>query len=147
MGSISSVPGAFKDNVRTPQVVEQIADQMVRHAAHLVQLKRRTGKYITLALEPEPACFLEKTTETIDYFTNHLYADVAVSALAAKTGLSKPQARDALQRQLGTVYDVCHQAVEFEDVDQSLKDLRANGIPVHKFQIASALRIPNITPE
>ena len=107
----------------------------------------RTGRTVTLAIEPEPACFLEKTTETIDYFNNHLYAGAAVNDLARQTGMSAPQARDVLHGQLSTVYDICHQAVEFEDVVQSMKDLRANGIPILKFQIASALRIPDVTPE
>ena len=37
---------------------------------------------------------------------------------------------------LRTVYDVCHQAVEFEDVAQSMSDLGQAGIPILKFQIA-----------
>jgi len=145
--SIQTPPLGFKPRVTGPDVVKAYDAQVIHVVAHLVELQRKTGRTVTLAIEPEPACFLEKTTETITYFKNHLYADSAVDALARQTGMSTTQARDALHRQLGTVYDVCHQAVEFEDVVQSLKDLRANGIPVHKFQIASALRIPDVTPD
>lgn len=64
---------------------------MIRVVAHLVELQRKTGRTVTLAIEPEPACFLEKTTETITYFKNHLYADSAVDALARQTGMSQPR--------------------------------------------------------
>ena len=37
-GSVSTVPGAFKENARTPETVARMADLMVQHAAHLVQL-------------------------------------------------------------------------------------------------------------
>jgi hypothetical protein len=145
--SIQTPPLGFKPRVTGPDVVQAYDDQVIRVVAHLAELERKTGRRVTLAIEPEPACFLEETTETIDYFKNHLYADAAVKALAGRTGMSASQARDALHRQLGTVYDICHQAVEFEDVVQSMKSLRANGIPIFKFQIASALRIPDVTPE
>jgi hypothetical protein len=145
--SIQTSPLGFKPRVTGPEVVQAYTDQVIRVVAHLVELERKTGRTVTLAIEPEPACFLEKTTETINYFNNHLYADAAVKELARRTGLSISRAREVLRSQLGTVYDICHQAVEFENVVQSMKDLRANGIPILKFQIASALRIPNVTPD
>ena len=145
--SIQTPPLGFKPRVTGPDVVQAYTDQIIRTVAHLVELQRKTGRTVTLAIEPEPACFLEKTTETIAYFNDHLYASAAVADLARQTGLSVAEAKDALHRQLGTVYDICHQAVEFEDVVQSMKDLRANGIHILKFQIASALRIPDVTPE
>ena len=145
--SIQTAPLGFKPRVTGPEVIQAYTDQVIHVVAHLVELQRTTGRTVTLGIEPEPACFLERTSETIAYFTKHLYADGAVKDLARRTGMSVPQARDALHHQLGTVYDICHQAVEFEDVVQSMKDLRAYGIPILKFQIASALRIPDLTPE
>jgi hypothetical protein len=100
-----------------------------------------------LALEPEPACFIETTDETIDYFTNHLYADASVEVVAQASGLSTAEAHAALRKHLGTVYDICHQAVEFEDIHGSLEKLDAAGIPVFKLQEASALRVPEVTGE
>lgn len=145
--SIQTPPLGFKPRVTGPDVVQSYTDHVIKVVAHLVELERRTGRRVTLAIEPEPACFLELTTETIDYFTNHLYAAPAVNDLAARTGLSKSEAEAALRRQLGTVFDICHQAVEFEDVVQSMRDLASAGIPILKFQIASALRIPDVTPD
>ena len=45
------------------------------------------------------------------------------------------------------VYDICHQAVEYEDIGASLQKLADNGIPVFKLQEAAALRVPNVTQE
>jgi len=145
--SIQTPPLGFKPRVTGPDVVDAYTRQVIRVVAHLVELERRTGRRVTLAIEPEPACFLELTTETIAYFRDHLYAPPAIRDLAARTGLSVPQAEATLRRQLGTVYDICHQAVEYEDVAASMRDLGAAGIPILKFQIASAIRIPDVTPE
>jgi hypothetical protein len=62
--------------------------------------------------------------------------------------MSRPQAEMALRKHLGVVYDICHQAVEFEDITQSLNSLRRAGIPVMKLQAAAAIRIPEarVTP-
>ena len=67
--------------------------------------------------------------------------------LVTQTGLSKPQAEIALRNHLGMVYDICHQAVEYEDIGASLRKLADNGIPVFKLQEAAALRVPNVTQE
>lgn len=40
---------------------------------------------------------------------------------------------------LGLCYDICHQAVMFEDVQQSLQKLKDNSIPIYKYQISSAI--------
>jgi hypothetical protein len=145
--SIQSPPLGFKPRVTGPDVVEAFTRQVIRVVSHLVQLKQRTGRTVTLALEPEPACFLETTEEAVDYFTNHLYASKAVQMVQTQTGVSKSEAEAALRRHLGMVYDICHQAVEYEDIGASLQKLADNGIPVFKLQEAAALRVPNVTKE
>jgi hypothetical protein len=110
-----------------------------------VKLHERTGRKVRLSLEPEPYCFLETTEEAIDYFTNHLYAPPAVASLAKQTGLSEKDAKAAVRDHLGMVYDICHQAVEFEDIGKSLRALADAGIPVFKLQEAAALRVPEVT--
>ncbi len=145
--SIQSPPLGFKPRVTGPDVVAAYTRQVTRVVAHLVQLEQRTGRCVTLALEPEPYCFLETTSEAIDYFKNHLYADGAVRTLASQTGLSKAQAEAALRKHLGMVYDICHQAVEFEDISGSLQALADAGIPVFKLQEAAALRMPEVTQD
>jgi sugar phosphate isomerase/epimerase len=143
--SIQSPPLGFKPRVTGPDVVAAYTRQVIRVVAHLVQLERRTGRRVTLALEPEPYCFLETTEEALDYFKNHLYAAEAVRMLVSQTGLSKSQAETAVRAHLGMVYDICHQAVEFEDIGASLRALADAGIPVWKLQEAAALHMPQVT--
>ena len=143
--SIQSPPCGFKPRVTGPDVVDAYTRQVLRVVAHLVRLEEHTGRTVTLALEPEPFCFMEVTSETVDYFTHHLYADTSAEALAKDTGRSVAAAHAALRRHLGVVYDVCHQAVEFEDITASLASLVGAGIPIFKLQEAAALRVPVVT--
>jgi sugar phosphate isomerase/epimerase len=145
--SIQSPPLGFKPNVTGPEVVDAYTQQVIRVIAHMVKLEQRTGRTVTLALEPEPYCFLETTEEAIAYFENHLYADEGLRLLMNKTGLGKPEAEKALRKHLGMVYDICHQAVEYEDIGKSLQALADAGIPVFKLQEAAALRVPEVTQE
>jgi len=145
--SIQSPPLGFKPKVTGPEYVNEFTRHVIATVAHQVKLEKQTGRTVTLCLEPEPACFLETTDEAVDYFNNHLYASDAVSMLAKATGLNKSQAEAALRKHLGMVYDICHQAVEYEDIGASLKKLADNGIPVFKLQEAAALRVPNVTKE
>ncbi len=143
--TIQSPPLGFKPRVTGPDVVDAFTRQVIRVVSHLVKLHERTGRNVRLALEPEPACFLETTDEAIDYFTNHLYASEAQASLARQTGLSDADAAAALRNHLGMVYDICHQAVEYEDIGTSLRRLADAGIPVFKLQEAAAVRVPEVT--
>lgn len=145
--SIQSPPLGFKPNVSGPEYVNAFTRHVISVVAHMVQLEKKTGRTVTLALEPEPACFLETTDEAVDYFKNHLYASAAVTSLVSQTGLNKSQAEEALRKHLGMVYDICHQAVEYEDIGASLQKLADNGIPVFKLQEAAAMRVPQVTRE
>lgn len=146
MGSISSVPGAFKVNGHTPEAVQRMVEHMLQHVAHLVRLRGRTGKYITLALEPEPSCFLETIEESVAFFRDHLFAAASVRSLAALTGLSPASAERALRDHLGICLDLCHAAVEFEDPQVCATRLASEGIGVFKVQITAGLRLPELSP-
>jgi sugar phosphate isomerase/epimerase len=145
--SIQTPPMGFKPKVTGPEVVAEYTDNVMRVVAHLVELERRTGKTVTLAIEPEPACFVETTDEAIEYFRDHLYAAQAVRQLAQLTGLPISEANATLRKHLGIVYDVGHQAVEFEDPREALEKLVQAGIPVFKLQLAAALRVQEVTQE
>ncbi len=145
--SIQSAPLGFKERVTDESVIDSYTEHVMRVAAHLVELEARTGRTVTLALEPEPLCFLETTEETVEYFTEHLYSGEAAEALGALAGLPAAEAHGALRRHVGIVYDACHQAVEYEDMATSLAWLRDAGIPIFKLQQASAMRVPSVTAE
>jgi hypothetical protein len=144
--SIQSPPLGFKPRVTGPDVVEAYAANLRRLAVHLHRLRERTGRTVTLAVEPEPACYLETTAETIQFFTKVLRSDASLAALAKELGTDSEGARTVLRRHIGTVYDICHQAVEFEDITESLQGLVDNDIPVFKLQEAAAVQVPAVTP-
>ncbi len=143
--SIQSPPLGFKPKVTSKDVVEAYAANIRQLAAFLHRLREKSGKTITLALEPEPFCFLETTAETVHFFTQVLRSDASIQALAAELKVDTAQAREIFKRHVGTVYDICHQAVEFEDISASLQSLVDNDIPVFKLQEAAAVRVPSVT--
>jgi hypothetical protein len=81
----------------------------------------------------------------VHFFTKVLRSEPSLKALATELGVNDSQAREILRRHVGTVYDICHQAVEYEDVSASLQSLVDNDIPVFKLQEAAAVRIPQVS--
>lgn len=141
-GSVSTVPGTFKPWAAGR--LEAIVDHLMRHVAHLVALRERSGQTIVLALEPEPHCYLETIEESVAFFKHRLFSREGVARLAALARLSPAVAEAALRRHLGVCYDVCHAAVEFEDAKASVASLRAAGIAIGKLQLSSALRVASL---
>jgi hypothetical protein len=80
----------------------------------------------------EPGCVLEQTGEAVNFFTKDLPA-----AAARMHKLDEVH----IHNHLGVCYDVCHQAVMFENAADSLKSLINAGIAIGKIQISSALHI------
>jgi hypothetical protein len=143
--SIQSAPLGFKPNVTGPGIVDSYTEHVMRVAARLIDLEKRTGRTVTLALEPEPFCCLETTDETVDYFTNHLYTGKSAEMLAKIADIPIADAIGAQRRFIGTVFDICHQAVVYEDISASLQKLVDAGIPIFKLQEAAAMRISEVT--
>jgi sugar phosphate isomerase/epimerase len=142
--SLSTVPGSFKPLAVGRET--EIAENLLRAAAHCVSLRDRTGVTVALAIEPEPYCLLETVAESADFFRAHLLSGAAARRLAELTGLSESAAAEALPRHLGLCYDVCHAAVEFEDAASSVAVLQGAGVPIHKLQLSAALRLPQVSP-
>src|ERR1700728_1582169 len=143
--SIQTAPLGFKPRVTGGDVVASYTDHVLRVVAHLVALESKTGRTVRLALEPEPFCFLETTDETIAYFNEHLYSGAAAEKLAKLAQLPIAEANEALRRHVGIVYDICHQAVEYENISESLQKLVDAGVPIFKLQEAAALYVPDVT--
>jgi hypothetical protein len=145
--SIQTAPLGFKPNVTGPDVIASYTEHVLRVAAHLVQLEARTGRTVTLAIEPEPHCFLETTDETVAYFTGHLYTGAAAGRLAKLAAIPLSEAHVALRRHLGIVFDIGHQAVGFEHIPTSLQTLVDASVPIFKLQEVAAMHIPEVTQE
>ena len=146
-GSISTVPGAFKDNIKTEADILLMTSLFVSHCAHLARLEQQTGKCITLALEPEPCCFLETVQESVDYFSNYLYSDIAIQQLQQELDVDSEKASQLLRKHLTLCLDLCHAAVEFEHADQCIGALRKANIAIGKLQISSGLRLQDVTTQ
>lgn len=139
--SIQTAPLAFRPNVTGVRYVEALTRNVLRAVAHLADLERRTGRCVTLALEPEPACYLETTAETVTWFTEHVYSADGARTLAELADVPVSRAVALARRHLGVVFDICHQTVGFEDIPTSLEALVAAGIPILKLQAAAALQV------
>jgi sugar phosphate isomerase/epimerase len=140
--SLSTVPGAFKPLGVGAET--EMAANYIRAAAHCARLRDRTDVEIAIAIEPEPCCFLETVAESVAFFEAYLFSDRAVGMMADLAGLTRGEAAAALPRHLGLCYDVCHAAVEYEDPAASIAALDVAGIPIHKLQLSSALRIARV---
>lgn len=118
-GSISTVPVAFRRGFEDEHWAA-VRVQLEGVLAHLARIFEERGVEIALALEPEPRCVLEQTSEAVAFFERMDFP---------------PQ----LGRFLALCYDCCHQAVEFEDPAASLAALGAAGVPIAKVQVSSSL--------
>jgi hypothetical protein len=145
--TIQTMPLAYRPKVTSGAYVDLFTRNVLRVVAHLVDVERRTGRRVKLAIEPEPFCYLETIAETARYFQERLYSRSGADVLAEVSGLPLSEAFGALRRHLGVVFDICHQAVEFDDIPASLELLASIGVPVFKLQEAAALWVPEVTDD
>ncbi|MDB6121133.1 MAG: hypothetical protein JWQ71_126 [Pedosphaera sp.] len=130
-GSVSTLPGSFKEFITSAGQGKQIRDNIWRCVEHIAKLSERTGKKLHLGLEPEPLGWFETSAETIQFF-NDLRAEHP----------NDPR----LAEHLGVNYDTCHLAVEFEEPQAAIAALQKNGIKISKLHLSSALKV-RPTPE
>jgi sugar phosphate isomerase/epimerase len=128
-GSISTVPLGFKGFEHAPEFIDRCVGELIETAASLDALRERTGRTIRIGIEPEPLCLLETTDETIAFFRR-------LFAAADRSGLG-----GAARAHLGVCYDVCHQAVEFEDAVGAIAAIDAAEIRINKVHISCALQL------
>lgn len=124
-GSVSTLPGSFKEFVKTESQRKAIRRNLWRCVEHIGRLSDRTGRKFHLGLEPEPLCLLENLAETLALFD---------------------QMRDEhkndprLDEFLGINYDCCHFAVEYEEPMEALAAFQNAGIKISKLHLSSALK-------
>lgn len=128
-GSISTMPLGFKGFAYPLDFEATVIQEFLKTADFLKQLQIRTGKTIRLAVEPEPYCLLETTPETISFFRRLFAAGDAIGQ------------GETVRRFIGVCYDVCHQAVEFENIADSLRSLVRENIRINKVHITCAIRL------
>lgn len=128
-GSISTVPLGFKALSGSKDFLERCGTQLIECARRLAAIHQRTGKIVRLAIEPEPLCVLETTEEAIQFF-QQLWRQAKAQ-----------DAAEIVRTHLGLCYDVCHQAVEFEDAADSILTIDRAGIRINKVHISCALQL------
>lgn len=126
-GSISTLPLGFKGFDAPADFSDSCARQLVACAGYLDRVYRDTGRLVRLAIEPEPFCRLETTAEAVAFFER----------LLAAAGADE----EVVRRHVGLCYDVCHQAVEFEDAGEAVRALDRAGVRINKVQISCAVQL------
>jgi hypothetical protein len=137
-GSISTVPGSFKDWIESGAEVEAMAANLGAVVAYLAALREDTGREIHVGLEPEPSCYLETTAETVSFFKNVLWI-AGVGEVRRLRGCGRGEAEELMRRHLGVCFDTCHVALQFEDPLASLRTYTREGIRISKVQLSAAL--------
>jgi hypothetical protein len=126
-GSISTLPLAWGKPAPGPAQLQRAADALRTLARELARLEQERGRLISLCIEPEPGCILQRSTDVVRFFEDHLL-----------TGPDEP----AVRRHLCVCHDVCHAAVMFEEQADVLNRYRAAGLAVGKIQVSSAVAMP-----
>ena len=125
-GSVSTLPGSFKEFIKSPEQVKAIRDNLWRCVEHIARVMDATGRTLHLGLEPEPLGLFETSAETVQFFER----------------LRGEHARDSrLTELLGVNYDTCHLAIEFEEPEAAMAALQRHDIRVSKIHLSSALKI------
>ncbi len=138
-GSISTVPGGYREHAGAPGDTEAMARMLAQVAVGANAVRERTGRDICIALEPEPDCLIETTGEARRFVTETLAAHGG-PVVADATGLPADAAGELLARHVGVCLDTAHAAVRFEDPADALTSLTDAGVRVAKVQLSAALR-------
>jgi len=125
-GSVSTVPGSFKEFITTPEQLAAIRGNLLECVKHIAKTAARAGRELHLGLEPEPLGLPETTRETVDFFDR----------------LREEHPGDSrLDEFLGVNYDTCHLAVEFEEPAEALALLQNHRVKISKIHLSNALRL------
>jgi hypothetical protein len=124
-GSVSTVPGSFKEFIRTSEQQKLIRENLWRGVEYISRLSEKSKRKLHLGLEPEPLGLLENSAETIRFFEQLR---------------DKHKNDPRLGEHLGVNYDCCHFAIEFEEPQNAIAALQNAGIKISKIHLSSALK-------
>lgn len=140
VGSISTVPVGFRPDVSAADV-PRVLEGLHTCAAQLWQMRETGLGDIALAIEPEPMCFLETTSEGIAFVERVVLGRASVARFAGLTGLGIGQAEAALRHHVGLCLDTCHAAVAYEDARSSVRAIARAGVRLAKVQATTGLQV------
>jgi sugar phosphate isomerase/epimerase len=125
-GSVSTLPGSFKEFITSPEQGRQIRDNVWRCVEHIARVSEHSGRKLHLAVEPEPLGWFENTVETLSFF---------------KQLRDEHDDDPRISEHLGVNYDTCHFAIEFEEPAAAIGALRRADIRISKLHLSSALKV------
>ena len=125
-GSVSTLPGSFKDFITAPEQERAIRDNIWHCVEHCARLSERTGRSFHLGLEPEPFGYFENSRETLKFFDQLRIEHPGDPRLTAHLGVN---------------YDTCHFAIEFEEAADALHHFQQHGIRLSKIHLSNALKL------
>jgi sugar phosphate isomerase/epimerase len=125
-GSVSTLPGSFKEFIKSPEQEKVIRDNVWRCVEHIARSSERTGRSLHLGLEPEPLGWFENTEETLTFFGRMR---------------DEHPGDPRLKQHLGVNYDTCHFAVEFEEPAAAIARLQQHDIRLSKIHLSNALKL------
>lgn len=123
-GSISTLPIAWGTPRPTHEQLAAAGAQLKQVAHRLHELEQRSGRLISVCLEPEPGCVFDTTDGALDFFGRYV--------------LDGPDA-ERVRRYIRLCHDVCHAAVMFEDQADVFRKLADAGVLVGKVQVSAAV--------
>ncbi len=125
--SVTTVPLAYDRG-------QGISDEFLVHLCDMTLFLRKlegfTGQRMCLALEPEPDCLLETTTQIVDFF-ERLWLH--------------PNWNPAYRDYIGICFDTCHFALGYEEPLYALRSLVSAKVPVARIQVSAALEFTPYT--
>ena len=125
-GSISTLPIAWRTPRPSPEQMQTATRHLRAAADAMKRLHEQTGRKVTLCLEPEPGCLLQRSDDVTHLFHHWLL----------------PGGDEATIREHLTVcHDVCHAAVMFEPQEAVLRKYASHGIKVGKVQVSAAVAV------
>lgn len=124
--SVSTVPCSYKEFIHDQSQIDQMKNNLWDVVEYIDELQQSTGRDFHLGLEPEPLCYLETSTEAVDFINS-------------MRDMRKGDNR--IDRCLGVNYDTCHLAIEFEEPHDVIQRFESNNIRISKIHLSSALKV------
>ncbi len=128
-GSISTLPVCFRDYA-DEEITARAVDNLRDCARFFRNIYRETGRKISLAIEPEPDCFLDTSEAAAAWFEEVLF---------------NHGDEELLREFIGVCLDTVHSSVLFEKPVDTLENFHRRGINVHKIQLGSAIAFDSPT--
>ncbi len=130
--SISTLPLGWPKGTSWQVDSEATVANLLGLTKELRRIADTTGVFIHVDLEPEPGCLLQRSSDVVTFFQDHLIPAGDRHDLPA----------EVVCAHIRVCHDICHTAVMFENQAEAIACYENAGIRIGKVQVSSAIRIP-----